>query len=635
MSLRSEQSEDAQAGRVRAPFFTIKLCIAKLSSNESGILPHYVRRQRQVALAYAGLVTALSLACLVAPLGPTIKAALLGVMTPGAGFLQWAAGDQLPLAIGWSLASCGLFAVALLLWFATGNLIAPIAMWGALAAAAAQPELLGFDRGQIQAGWQFALAPVLAMAAIVQAWRKPERAPRKQHAASVSPAPAPTSGDDELSIETLQRLRLLLDRALQPVERFDGFEWRDQFQTAAVRYQVNFVAYALALARANYAPAADACFLNAQQSLLTKIGDRRLWRYWQTENAWGNLRLGADPIPHQNIMYSGFTALQIGIGGSFDDLVLHDKGAPWRRYPPSEIAAALAGQYAQAPYGLLACEPNWIYPLCNIITMAGLRAIDVRAGTDNWTGLADRFLESLDREATSSDGSFIAFRSALTGIAPPAPGGIVMQAFPALFLNALSPELAREHWSRVRERLDTGDWRRLFWPVDVGNYGFSRAAGYAGTAAAAVELGDTEIATRCLARLEDECRSHVDRGTIHRERASLWAHACELIALCGRPNGLRDVVEGGAAMGGPRLLAAPYPEVLVAKARSDGRNLELVLQPGDGAGPVSLEFGGLLPDCIYSLGLSSLRALKSDAAGRAMLRIVVTGRTVITLEPAI
>ena len=129
--------------------------------------------------------------------------------------------------------------------------------------------------------------------------------------------------------------------------------------------------------------------------------------------------------------------------------------------------------------------------------MAGIRAADGRLGTDRWRQRAEPFLASLDREATRRDGSFIAFRSALTGIAPPAPGGIVMQAFPCLFLNALSPERAQEHWWRVRQRLDHGSWQRLFWPVDVGNYGFSRASSYAATAAAAVEMGDTAIAGEC------------------------------------------------------------------------------------------------------------------------------------------
>lgn len=633
MSPHPEQSKGNPIAQAAVPFFGHILCIAKLFAFERSQLPQHVRRQRRVAITYATVVTALSLMCLVVPLGPKPEAMALGIMVPGTGFLQWAANGQILAAAGWTLAGLSLFIVALIVWFATGNIVAPIATWVLVAAASARPELFALDPIQTSAGWQFALAPVLSGSAGLLAWRRPKAPRMKAVMPEAARVASPAPHRDELPIETLQRLRVLLDRALQPVERFDGFEWRDQFQTAAVRYQVNFMAYALALARANYAPAADAYFLEAQQSLQTKIGDRRLWRYWRLENAWGNFRLGADPVPHQNIMYSGFTALQIGIGGSFRDLVLHDRGTTWRRYAPSDLTTALARQYAGAPYGLLTCEPNWIYPLCNIITMVGLRAIDARAGTDHWSRLADGFLDSLDREATARDGSLIAFRSTVTGIAPPAPGGIVMQAFPCLFLNALSPELAQEHWARVRKRLDAGDWRRLFWPVDVGNYGFSRAAGYAGTAAAAVELGDRQIAAECLARLEDECRSRSDRGVTHREKSSLWAHSCELIALCGRPDGLRDLVADGTARAGPRLIAAPYPAVLIAKAVSDGRSLELVLHPGDGTCVATLEFGGLLPDRAYSTGQPNLPKLTSDAEGRATLQIALAGRTVLSLEP--
>src|SRR5712672_1450328 len=44
---------------------------------------------------------------------------------------------------------------------------------------------------------------------------------------------------EELTPRDLKLMRFLLDRALQPVGNFDGFEWLDQFQTAAVRYQLN------------------------------------------------------------------------------------------------------------------------------------------------------------------------------------------------------------------------------------------------------------------------------------------------------------------------------------------------------------------------------------------------------------
>jgi len=306
-----------------------------------------------------------------------------------------------------------------------------------------------------------------------------------------------------------------------------------------------------------------------------------------------------------------------------------------RVYRLHEITALLERQFRASRYGLLACEPNWIYPLCNLITMAGIKAGDTRSGMDLWPQLAAPFLSSLEREATRPDGSFIAFRSALTGVAPPAPGGIVMQAFPCLFLNALSPELAQEHWHRIRERLEHGSWKRLFWPVDVGNYGFSRASSYAATAAAAVEMGDTIIAQECLRRLEEECPSREEGGVIHRERASLWAHALEILARCNRTNGLRDLVGSKDGESGPRLISAPYTDVLIARAKAEGGSLELVLHPGSASTTPLVELGGLLPERHYHTGHSEQPFIKTDREGRGLLRPSLKGRTSLSIKPVV
>jgi len=470
------------------------------------------------------------------------------------------------------------------------------------------------------------------LAAFLPARRRPE------NVAAILPRPSsapPVAPVDELPLETLQRLRLLLDRALQSVERFDGFEWRDQFQTAAVRYQVNFLSYALSMAHHRFAPAADGYFLEAQSRLLTKIGDHRMWRYWQYENAWGRLRLGADPVPNVNIMYSGFTMLQMAMPGHAADLALHKRNKGLRRYSLDDMGALLERQYRASPYGLLACEPNWIYPLCNLITMAGIRAADRHCGTARWPALAETFLASLQREGAAPDGSFIAFRSALTGLAPPAPGGIVMQAFPCLFLNSLAPELAQQHWQRVRSKLETQSWRRLFWPVDVGNYGLSRASGYAATAAAAVEMGDQATADTCLQRLEAECPSRKAQGVIHRSNASLWAHALELLALCGSQNGFRDLTGGHVQSEGPRLVTAPYPDLLVASAQSSGRTLHLVLHACREDGMKAIELGNLMPKRHYRTGLSAQPLIQADEQGRASLSITMHGRIALTIDPLI
>lgn len=310
---------DPTARRLAPPFLPINSTLQSyLQRYESWCnrpcAAHYRERQARCLAAYGVIIAVSALGGLFGAFSETTKATLLGAALPGFGFLHWSAGDQIFLAAGCIGAGLLAFGAALLGWFATGNVLAPLVVWMLLAWAAGRPELAGLDSKQVASGWQFAVAPTLWMT-VGFAWIKPERAAPPIHAglAADRSSAVPLESPKELSWDDLQRLRLLLDRALQPVERFEGFEWRDQFQTAAVRYQVNFMAYALALTRQRYAPAAEGYFLDAQRQLLAKIGDRRLWRYWQLENAWGRLRFGADPVPQENIMYSGFTALQMAI----------------------------------------------------------------------------------------------------------------------------------------------------------------------------------------------------------------------------------------------------------------------------------------------------------------------------------
>ena len=72
-----------------------------------------------------------------------------------------------------------------------------------------------------------------------------------------------------------------------------------------------------------------------------------------------------------------------------------------------------------------------------------------------------------------------------------------------------------------------------FWRIDTGNYRFSRAAAFAGTALAAVEMGDREVADLCLAALAEQCPAVAEADTFDRPHASVWAHAVEFCARSG------------------------------------------------------------------------------------------------------
>ena len=592
------------------------------------------QRQRRALLAY-------SLLCLLA-LGlrgigdNAIDAFASGLAFPGAGFLHWADGSQSAWAIALFVLSLGMFGAALATWFATGNVVLPPLLWLAVAAAATRPDLFMLDDRLTQSNTGL-LIPALLISSLAARGMISPRAPAAPPQSALARLPAlPTPPRDEISLDDLRRLRLLADRASQPVETFDGFEWRDQFQTAAVRYQVNFIAYALAVARRNYLPAMTAWLGEAQARMLTKQGDARLWRHWVLENAWGNLRLGRDPIPRDNIMSTGFVALQMAIGDTGAPLDLRRRGASWRRYGLEDMADILARQYRAASFGLLSCEPNWIYPLCNLITACGLRAADHRIGSAHWPGIAARFGAGLVGEFTTQSGDFVPFRSSLTGFAAPGIGGAVMQTFPCLFLNALYPDLAEKHWERVRRQANARGWRQALWPIDVGNYGFTRAAGYAASAAAAVEMGDAASARALLDLLATDCPDTTATGVTHRPRASLWAHALELTARLGCADGFRGLVElPDNALAGPHLAEADYPDILVAEARRNGETLRLVLYPG-GAGAIRpIAISGLSPGRHYRTGLADQPFARADETGRAVVAVPLHARAELRVVPVI
>lgn len=379
-----------------------------------------VTRSRLVrSMAVYACLYVLSAATITLSARPGLEAFALGLILPGGGFLAWA-GPDTPiqiLAIGLFFASFLMFLVAVVIWFATGNILAPIAVWLVAALAAG---FAGWG-GTPQTPWAAAqqIVPFGALSAMGFAFGAAcyvgrrglrRRADLNAHLrlaeARIGPASGPPNpAGDELSEDDLRLMRLLLDRALQPVEAFEGFEWVDQFQTAAMRYQLNFMSYALSVAQAVHLPACRGYFHTAQENLVAKQRNYRVWRYWKLENMWGNLRMGADPVARDNIMFSGFLAAQIAyFHGATGVRTFDEPGSLPFEHPSGERYAwslpalinVLAGGYRGAEYGLLACEPNWIYPLCNAISASAIRAHDAANGTSCWDGIADSFRQALE-----------------------------------------------------------------------------------------------------------------------------------------------------------------------------------------------------------------------------------------------
>lgn len=584
-----------------------------------------------------------------------LRIAGMGLVLPGGGFLAHA---DICSRSGVSHAAIallviGLFLGSLVLWFGTGNLLAPPSVWLASAIAAGamghggiRPAAVAFLFSLVAAlfgvsllwlGWRFVAA------------RRQRRLDNDylaaQAGAGASTFTGPCAGtQDEMSLEHLQRLRFALDRAMQPLAEFDGFEQRDQFQTAATRYQLNFLAYATALTQARYLPAFGGYMHEAQIALLDKQRDHRVWRYWRIENLWGNLRWDADPTARENIMFTGFVALQMALfTASTGRRDFHQPGRFTLTHPNGQqfvhaadtLVASMERAYGCSSFYLVACEPNWIYPLCNAIGANAMLALDAQTGAKRWAAHAHHFRQHLETEFLDAFGRYIPCRSARTGLPFPTLGGVMPLAMPCFFLNPIAPDLARRQWLLLRRRLFDSAGRlrrRAFWPVDTGNYGFSRASAYAATALAAAELGDEAVFDACMQALEDECPSQLQDGVIHRGKASVWAHGVELMARAGARDAFTHIIGAPRKGSGIELEGLVYPDVLVASAHAGAGYLHAVLYAGTRAGAQMVGLAGLQAGATYRLKGALTAQVRADAGGRARFSVMLDGRTEIRVE---
>jgi hypothetical protein len=589
----------------------------------------------------------------------------LGLIVPGGGFLVYAAGAPISILehVGLAVLTLVLFLAALFAWFGSGNILAPVIVWlgsALVAGAMAHEETWPFATVFVLALVLFGTAGGLVLRRrnlqVARARRERRNAFLVSSGAVTTPVDSVTSLPlvEELSADDLAAMRFLLDRALQPVDRFDGFDWIEQFQTSSVRYQVMGISYALSVAQAARVPALRGYLLEAQRQLIDKMMDHRLWSYWALENAWGNLRLDPDPMApatHDNVMYSGWYAAMIGMHASNtgDDryerpgsiVFRHPRGRQFV-YDWPGIVAILADNFTRCPFTLFPCEPNWIYVMCNNFAGIGLRIHDRLHDTRYWPAVEPRYRQALEHEFMTADGRLVAIRSARTGLTIPALTSTMADAVAAFYMHPLFPDIARRSWEIVRRelvhidadgtRVDLRGWDR----IDAGNYRRSNATTLAAVMAAATEMGDAEARDALHAALQVEHPPVFEAGVLHHPGMSVTGHIASFSSRAGRANAMLDLVAHGlpeAWRNGPVLETVAYPDVLVARAVSDGAALAAVVMPGAQPGRYALGLAQLRPGTRYRCEGTVESALLAEADGRATLAVDLDGRREIRLRP--
>jgi hypothetical protein len=586
-----------------------------------------------------------------ANLSPALNALGLGLVFPGGGFLYTATPH-------WFVLSVILYVVSLAGWFIMGGFIYPFIAWGGAAV------LSMLEAHGTLWPWAEYAVPVLTILVILNHHLSEKKANKaaipvaealKQHLEStpfVEPSKDPIVGE-ELSDQELGALRYILDLSMQPVHEFRGFVTKDQFREAAWRYQLVSINYALAMLQSCRTPAFHGYQHEAARRATEKMRDRRNWKYWRLENFVGNLKLEADPVKRDNIMYHGWWGMALGAyertTGDLQfsqpgALTLHENKTKSYVYDYTSMMEAAARNSDASPLCVLPCEPNWVFGICTLYGMAGMLLHDRVHGSHFGIDRLDKFIQAMESEFTTADGKQVAFLSNR--------GGFILNGDSPSFFNALttmmnmiSPRLAQVYWETAKFHADRkfkndctawGPGKNEM--LDAGNYEMNGVSYWSYWMAAAKEMGDMEIYNFARAKYEQLGIEDHD-GALHWKGSvlnQLVSHGARF-ATPGAWNRLAFGEMPAAIHQGPILKDASYPEVLVAAANNDGTKLDLVLCSAKEDGVRELKLARLVAGKRYRIQSTEANGnglnFNADAGGNAKVSVTVANRTRISVVP--
>ena len=454
----------------------------------------------------------------------------------------------------------------------------------------------------------------------------------------------------ELTPDDLELERYLLDLSLQPLDRFDGFAHIEQYLLSALRYQLNYTCYALALAQYNYTPAFTGYLTEAQANTIEKMRNKRVWGYWAHECLVGYQRWDPDPIKFANVMYTGFLGVMIGVYETLNDNRFSQPGALTLRwndeteyvYEYSSLCQAIVNNMDDSAHGpLYPCEPRLIYPMCNAFSLSALLLHDRLHGTDFGAGRIEQMAHAfLKYKYLRPDNRFMAARGPLKFFMGPSVGNDGVMSF---WLNYPMPEQAARTWDNLRANLvriedddvkiDAVAWETL----DPGNYTRGTGMSRVSVMASAKEHGDDELANALEISLDKRYQTVRRNGSRAYTGISSWGNAGHVLARFNTRNSMAHLLAGQIPRHwktGPILAQAGYPAVLVARAVTDGRALDLVLRPGDQGGRTLLALERLAPRQDYVLSGAVEQAVTADDRGHALVNVDLDDRREVFVRPA-
>jgi hypothetical protein len=415
---------------------------------------------------------------------------------------------------------------------------------------------------------------------------------------------------------------------------------------AALRYQLVLAAWALFLTQHRHTPAFREASAQALGNFAERLRDHRAWSYTRGQHL-TSFRWDGDPFRHENVMYAGYAADVVSMYEAMSGDMRYDlpggfsvaDGRRTYEWSHTEIIDNLALQHAASPHGAISCVPGWLWPACQTFSLRAITLGDLVHGEDH-DFAASRYSKAFGRFFVSRDARIDTCRH-LTGVAHPTDRfiiGLTGQAGHGAFMAPFGRHHVEEHYERqVRSRMlprDDGRVELRISKLDTldTSAGWNPAQPYSVVLLYATEMGDTEMAAGLRRTLETMLTPEDDRPG----PGSIVSMALTLMALADTEGGLGAAhTHVPAHDTTPELESAPYPEVVVTGARTDGQGLRVAVAPGPAAnGTVELTVARLRPGATYRVagGADPAQDAVAGADGRVRVKVSSSVRQEISLS---
>ncbi len=209
-----------------------------------------------------------------------------------------------------------------------------------------------------------------------------------------------------LDVEQLGHLRHIDNLSRQQPNDWSLMQGRGTSQDdfGGYRFQLAYMAYALALTHYHRLPAAPGVFKPVFERLVDKILLPEVWMYWRDVSRGGSIfnahlsekyREEWDPVARDNIMYSAYVqSMALLYNVLFADDRYAQPGAltfqHWSyfwggdenrfEYDQNSLNEHIYWLMVENGYLGIACEPNCIFQICNQPAILGFRMHDVLTG---------------------------------------------------------------------------------------------------------------------------------------------------------------------------------------------------------------------------------------------------------------